>query len=83
MTREPLYLRCDCHQPHHFVLIEDDPDLDGHFFVSVVGVKSMDFWHRVRWALKHIFGREHLTIADLILTPADAKRLRDFIGGAQ
>lgn len=79
MTRDPLYLRCDCHQPHHFVLIEDDPDIAGHFMVSVVGMKSASFWHRVKWALKHIFGSEHLTIGDVILTPDDAGRLSSFI----
>ncbi len=75
MKRDPLYLRCDCHQPHHFVLIEDDPDIAGLFQVSVVGTKSASFWHRVKWAWKHVFAGEHLTVADLILTSEDAGRL--------
>lgn len=79
MTREPLYLRCDCHQPHHFVLIEDDPDIAGVINVSVVATKSSDFWHRVKWALAHVFGGEHLTVGDVILTNGPAEKLARFL----
>lgn len=75
MKREPLYLRCECHQPHHFVLIEDDTDISGTFSVSVVATKSADFWHRVKWALKHVFAGEHLTTGDVVLSSEDAAKV--------
>lgn len=79
MTRAPLYLRCDCHQPYHFVLIEDDPDIAGAYLVSVIATKSASFWHRLKWAAIHVLGRDHLTVGDVVLTPEDAARLKAFL----
>lgn len=79
MTREPLYLRCECHQPHHFLLVEDDPDVAGVVNVSLVATKSGRFWHRVKWALRHVFGGEHLTLGDVILTNGKVAQLQQFL----
>lgn len=79
MTREPLYLRCECHQPHHFLLVEDDPDVAGVVNISLVATKSARFWHRVKWALRHVFGCEHLTLGDVILTNGKVARLQKFL----
>ena len=77
--RDPLYLRCDCHQPYHFVLIEDDPDIASLYLVSVIATKSASFWHRLKWAVRHIFGADHLTMGDVVLTAEDAERLKAYI----
>lgn len=79
MMREPLYIRCNCHQPHHFVLIEDDPDIAGVIIMSLVAAKSASFWHRVKWALAHVFGGEHLTIGDVILGNGEIGRMQAFL----
>lgn len=79
MMRDPLYLRCHCHQPNHFVLVEDDPDIAGVINLSLVASKSARFWHRVRWALAHVFGGEHLTIGDVIMANGDVERLQAFL----
>jgi len=74
----PMYLQCDCHQPHHAVIIEPDDHVPGMVMVSVVATKSSGFFHRVWWALKHIFGGEHLTVGDVVLSQSAVHRLRDF-----
>ena len=74
----PLYLRCECHQPHHAVIVEPDRDIDGTVNVSVISAKSGSLWHRVKYALRHIFVGERLIEADLILGEDAVARLRDF-----
>jgi hypothetical protein len=74
----PLYLRCDCHQPHHAVIIERDKDFSDTVMVSVVSTKSSGFFHRVYWAMRHIFAGEHLTVGDVLLDRDATLRLRDF-----
>lgn len=73
------YFRCGCHTPHHFVLFEPDPDIAGVLNVSVCADKNARFWHRVKWALKHILGTEHLTYGDIILERDEVARLAQFL----
>ena len=74
----PLYLQCDCHQPHHAVIIEPDQDIPGMISVAVVATKNSGFFHRLSYALKYVFSGEHLTVGDVVLSGDAVRRLRDF-----
>jgi hypothetical protein len=63
----PIYLQCDCHTAYHCLVIENDPDIAGEINVSFVSTRSGSFWHRVRWALKHVLRRQDLVFADIII----------------
>lgn len=76
---QPVYLRCDCHTPYHAVVIDKDPDIAGFLNVSVVSTRNGSIWHRLKWAAVHVFKREDLVCADLILGKAEVSRLFDFL----
>jgi hypothetical protein len=66
-TRELIYVPCDCHTTEHFLRISEDwcnPELVDVEFLST---RNCSFWHRVKWALKHVFGGEDLIFADVIV----------------
>ena len=71
---KPIYLQCDCHTPYHCLVIEDEPDFPDELNVSFVSTKSGRFWHRVKWAMKHVFGRSDLVFADIIVKRDDLLR---------
>jgi hypothetical protein len=67
------YIPCECWTPYHFLLIQPDPDMgEGKLNVSFVSTRNGSVWHRLKWALKHIVGRDDLTFADIIV---DRERL--------
>ncbi|MDX3926787.1 MAG: hypothetical protein QHC90_13410 [Shinella sp.] len=68
---KPIYLQCDCHTPYHCLVIERDPDCHDDLNVSFVSTRNGSFWHRIKWAVKHVFGREDLTFADIIVKRGD------------
>lgn len=78
----PLYLRCACHTAYHFVTVEPDPDIDGAFQVFLVSTKAGSFWHRLKYAWRHVMRMDSLVEADVILTASDASRLASYLTGA-
>lgn len=74
-----IYLQCECHSANHFVLIERDEFKC--LQISVVADRNRSIWHRMRWAFHHIFSREDLVMADLILAPDKAKELAEQLIG--
>jgi hypothetical protein len=71
---KPIYLQCTCHTPYHCLVIESDPDLPDELDVSFVSTRNGSFWHRIKWAMKHVLGREDLTFADIIIKRDDLVR---------
>lgn len=69
--KRPIYIRCDCHTPYHCLVIDEDPDVAGELNVSFVSTRNGSIWHRIKWALKHVFGREDLCFADIIIKRSD------------
>lgn len=63
---KPVYIRCECATPYHFLCIEPEDGSD-ELNVSFVSTRNCHFWHRVKWAMKHIFGRDDLVFADIIV----------------
>lgn len=76
----PVYLKCSCHAPHHGVLLEPVDDMPGSVEVSVISSRNGSIWHRIKWALKHVFGSQNLVTADVFLDPYAVARVRDFCG---
>lgn len=76
----PFYVRCECHTPYHCLVLERDAD--GSIDVQFVAESNGRFWHRVKWALRHVFKRDMLVEADLILSSKDAGRLAKYLTGA-
>jgi hypothetical protein len=72
-----VYIPCDCHTPYHFLVFEPDADQPQSIYVSFVSTRNGSFWHRLKWAVKHVFKREDLTFADIIIDYADLKRRVD------
>lgn len=62
------YIECDCATPYHFLRVEPDPDIDGMLNLAFVSTRNGSFWHRLRWALAHVFGRDDLVFADIIVS---------------
>lgn len=69
------YIPCQCWSADHFLAIDTDPDSDDEITISAVSRRNSSFWHRVRWALKHVFGREDLVFADLIVKRDDLESI--------
>ena len=74
---KPIYVPCDCHTPYHCLVINDG-DYDGterelpiYLNISFVSTRNGSIWHRIKWAVKHVFGREDLTFADIIIKRDD------------
>lgn len=72
--RELIYVACTCHTPYHFIRVSEDFDMDDHLTVEFVSTRNGFFWHRVKWALKHVFWREDLVFADIFIKRDDLKR---------
>lgn len=81
---KPIYIPCDCRTPYHCLVI-DDGDYDEsrttplHLNVSFVSTRNGSIWHRIKWALKHVFGREDLTFADIIIKTEDLLEALDAV----
>lgn len=71
---KPIYIPCDCHTAYHFIRITEDEDRPDYLYAEFVSTRNGYFWHRVKWALKHVFGREDLTFADVIIKRQDLCR---------
>ena len=82
MTDNRIWLPCECRTPDHFVTIERDPDVPGGLLIEVVATKQAGFWSRLKYGLIHIFGGDHLTVGDVILSPVMAENLRLHLGDA-
>ncbi len=54
------YIPCRCFSADHLVRVCPDEDIDGTLNVEILSSRQSSFWSRVRWALKHVFGREDL-----------------------
>jgi hypothetical protein len=77
---KPVYIRCDCYTAYHCLVIDEDPDLPGELYVSFVSTRHGSIWHRIRWALKHVFGRQDLCFADIIIKRSE---LAEALNGGQ
>jgi GTP:adenosylcobinamide-phosphate guanylyltransferase len=75
------YFQCACHTPYHALVVERDPDLPTTFNVEIISTKNASFWHRVKYALRHVFVPEMLVEADLVLDEKTALELAAMIGG--
>ncbi|HBQ33111.1 hypothetical protein I6H96_11570 [Brucella anthropi] len=62
------YIPCRCFSADHLVRVCPDEDIDGTLNVEILSSRQSSFWSRVRWALKHVFGREDLVFADVIVS---------------
>lgn len=71
---EFLYVPCDCGTPYHFLRISENMDEPEWLDVEFVSTRNCSIWHRIKWALKHVFGREDLTFADIIIKREDLRR---------
>lgn len=76
---KPIYIPCDCRTPYHCLVIDRDPDIANELNVSFVSTRNGSIWHRIKWALKHVFGREALTFADIIIKTEDLLEALDDI----
>ena len=63
----PVYIPCECRTPYHFICIEADEDAPNELNVSFVSTRNGSILHRLKWAFKHVFGREDLVFADAII----------------
>jgi hypothetical protein len=62
------YIPCRCFSADHLVRVCPDEDIDGTLNVEILPSRQSSFWSRVRWALKHVFGRDDLVFADVIVS---------------
>lgn len=74
------YVPCRCGTPYHHICFDVDPDMPDEIDISFVSTRNGSFWRRVKWALKHVFGREDLVFADAIVSK---KRLVEVMKGLQ
>lgn len=68
---KPIYIPCDCRTPYHCLVVERDEDIPESLNISFVSTRNGSIWHRIKWALKHVFGRKDLIFADLIIKTDD------------
>jgi hypothetical protein len=78
-NNEPIYIRCECGSSHHHLCFDYDTEFwaEDEMGVAFVATKSGFFWHRVRNAWKHVFGREDLVLADIIIKREQLRKLLD------
>lgn len=70
----PIFVACTCHTAHHLLRFTEEPDCDDMVNVDFVSTRNGSIWHRIKWAMKHVFGREDLVLADVIVKRADLLR---------
>lgn len=68
---KPLYIPCNCRTAYHCLVITEDDDIPGELVVEFVSTRNGSIWHRIKWAVKHVFGYEDLTFADIIVKRQD------------
>ena len=61
------YVTCECHTTYHFLCIETEEGFENDLNVSFCSTKNASFWHRVKFAMKHVFGSQDLVAADIII----------------
>lgn len=67
-TEWMVYVPCRCGSAHHFLRIQDDPDIPDAVCVEFLsGGTAAPFWMRMKHALKHLFWREELVYAELFI----------------
>ncbi len=71
---EMLFVPCTCYTAHHFLRFMEDPDSPEWLSVDFVSTRNGSIWHRIKWALKHVFGREDLILADIIIKRDDLRK---------
>lgn len=71
--RELLFVPCTCDTAYHFLRVSEDMDRDAYLYVEFVSTRNGSIWHRIKWALKHVFGREDLVYADIIIKRSDLR----------
>jgi hypothetical protein len=64
------YVPCDCATPYHFIAFMPDAFDPDYVDIAFVSTRNGSFWHRVKWALRHVLGREDLVFADAIVSKA-------------
>jgi len=62
------YIPCRCFCAEHFVRVGLDPDMPDEVTVDIVASRNGSFWHRVKWAMVHIWGREDMVMAGCIIS---------------
>ena len=79
---ETIYLGCECHSPEHIIRVsyfdwanKDPPEI----FMELQADRHLNFWNRVRLAVKFIFGTDNLEWHDVIPTHNDISKLKVLI----
>ncbi len=65
------YIPCRCYCAEHFVRVQPDEDVNNSLIVEIISSRNGSIWQRARWAFQHVFGRDDLVFADLIIAKDD------------
>lgn len=66
-TRSLIFVPCTCLATEHFLRISPDLDDPETVVVEFLSTRDRSFWRRLKWALKHVFQRQDLVFADVIV----------------
>lgn len=66
-TRDLIFVPCTCSATEHFLRISQDFDDQDTVTVEFLSTRDGSFWRRLKWAAKHVFGRQDLVLADVIV----------------
>ena len=72
---------CECHSNEHMVVagIHSWDDCDSDFYLQVTADVNRSWYQRIWPAVKYLFGQPTLSWHDVLLSPADVKRLQSVI----
>lgn len=80
MSEDTIYIGCECHSPDHIVRAsfydwegKDPPD----FYLELQANRCLDFWDRVKHAVRYVFGGQNLGWHDVIPNKMDIVKLHD------
>ena len=72
------YVPCNCGTAGHFIAFMADPFDENEIAIEFGSSRGGPWWRRLKWALKHVFGREDLVFADAVVSK---KRLVELMKG--
>lgn len=79
---DTIYIGCECHCPEHIVRVSYlgcSKDQEPELYLELQADAHLDFWNRLKAAVKYVFGGANLSWHDVIPTHNDVIKLKTVV----
>jgi len=75
-----LYVRCDCNHIEHLLVLSYDSE-DPDYIYTEMHLAKWPFWHRVKYAIKYIFGKQskYGAFEEILINKETSLKIKKFI----